>query len=70
MKFPPDLTLNFKRQHLVDDKVDVIIHISFCVQSIASQPVILVFFEEKVSERHQVLVFEGDHHFVAQAKRD
>lgn len=60
----------FNAQYPVDNVVDVIIHICFCVQRVASQPVILVSFEEQVSECHQILVFEGDHHFVAEAERD
>lgn len=57
-------------QYPVDKVVDVIIHISFCVKGIASFPVFLISFEEKVSECHEIFLFEFDHHFVAQAKRD
>lgn len=54
----------------MDDEVDVIVHGGLCVQRVASQVVVLVSFQEQMSEAHQVVFFEGDHHFVAQAKRD
>lgn len=54
----------------MDDEVDVIVHGGLCVQRVASQVVVLVSFQEQMSEAHQAVVLEGDHHFVAQAKRD
>lgn len=63
------LGINLHVQHPVDNVVDVVIHICLCVNCVASQPVIFVSFEEQMSESHQILIFEGDHHFVAQAKR-
>lgn len=54
----------------MDDEVDVIVHGGLRVQRVASQAVVLVSFQEQMSKAHQVVLFEGDHHFVAQAKRD
>lgn len=54
----------------MDDEGDVIIHGGLCVQRVASPVAVLVAFEEQMSEAHQVVIFEGDHHFIAQAKRD
>ena len=57
-------------QYPVDQVVDVIIHICFCVKSVASFPLFLVSFEEKMFKCDEIFLFERDHHFVAQAKRD
>lgn len=54
----------------MDNEVDVIINSGLCVQRVASLAVVLVSFQEQMSEAHQVVIFEGDHHFIAQAKRD
>lgn len=54
----------------MDNEVDVIIHSGLGVQRVASLAVVLVSFQEQMSEAHQVVIFEGDHHFIAQAKRD
>lgn len=54
----------------VDNVIHVIIHICFGVQCVASLPMIIVSFQEQVSKRHKVFFFKGDHHFVAQSKRD
>lgn len=52
----------------VDDVVDAIIDICLCIKHIGSKPMIFISFQEQMSEGHQILIFEGHHHFIAQTK--
>lgn len=54
----------------MDHEVDVIIHSRLCVERVAALLVVLVSLQEQMPEAPQAVIFEGDHHFIAQAKRD
>lgn len=51
-------------QHLVDDEENMIIRVHFCIESVTSQLLIVVPFQEQIPEGHQVLFFKGDHHLI------
>ena len=56
--------------HPIDGVVDVVVDVCFCVQCVYSTMLVAVSFEKQIFERQQTLLFEADHHFVAQAERD
>lgn len=55
--------------YLIDYVRDVFIHLILPVHSIRVPTAIHVIFEEEMLECHEVLLFEGYHHLIAQSKR-
>ena len=48
----------------------MVIDVCFSVKCVYSTMLIVVSFEKQIFECQQAFLFEADHHFVAQAKRD
>ena len=62
--------LNENVIHPINGIVNMVIDVCFCVQCMYSTMLIGVSFEKQIFESHQAFLFEADHHFIAQAKRD
>lgn len=63
------LMLTLLRAYLLHSIEDVFIDILLCVNSKGVTCGLIIVFEEKMFKRHCVLLLEGHHHLVTEAKQ-